>query len=181
VERQGAVDAITKAYMIEGDVAADQRQRRARGIEGRLRRRVQDIAEPGDRHPRLMKILPELRQSQHGLGDPARQHVEGDEFAHGQVSLNDEVSAEIKGQRGDDLANELDQLAGPVTERKHVKAGADIAGQLFFPAPLHLRLDRHRLQGLDGADALDQEGLVLGATVELLLQPPPEHRRDAGG
>ena len=51
------------------------------------------------------------------------------------------------------------------------KLARDIGGELLLPAPLHLRLDRHRLQRLDAGDAFDQEGLVLGAAVELLVEP----------
>src|SRR5947207_4375511 len=43
---------------------------------------------------------------------------------------------------------------------------------------LHLRLDRHRLQGLDAGEALDQERLVDGAALELLLHPRLQRRRD---
>ena len=57
------------------------------------------------------------------------------------------------------------------------EAGADIAGELLFPAPLHLRLDRHRLERLDAGDALDQKRLVLGAALEFLVEPAPEQRR----
>ena len=62
----------------------------------------------------------------------------------------------------------------------HAEAGGDIAGQLLLPAPLHLRLDRHRLQRLHTRHALDQEGLVLGAALELLVQPLAEQRRRCG-
>ena len=60
------------------------------------------------------------------------------------------------------------------------KLARDIGRELLFPAALHLRLDRHRLQGLDAGDALDQEGLVLGAAPELLVEPAAEERRHAG-
>jgi len=78
--------------------------------------------------------------------------------------------AGVLAQRGDQLADELHRLARPIAEREHVEAGADIACELLLPAPLHLRLDRHRLQRLDRADALDQERLVLRAAVELLVE-----------
>ena len=62
----------------------------------------------------------------------------------------------------------------------HAEAGGDVAGELLLPAALHLRLDRHRLQRLDAGDALDQEGLVLRAAPELLVEPPAEQRRRPG-
>ena len=57
------------------------------------------------------------------------------------------------------------------------KLARDVAGELLFPAAMHLRLDRHRLQRLDAGDALDQEGLVFGAARELFIEPPAEERR----
>ena len=94
--------------MLEGDVAADRRQRRAAGLEGRLGRRIEDIAEPRDRQPRLMEILPHLRQPQHRRADPAGQHVEGDQFADGEIAVDHQLGAEIQDRRGDQLADQLD-------------------------------------------------------------------------
>ena len=62
----------------------------------RLRRGVEDVAEPGDREPRLLEILPDLRQAQHRLRHPARQHVEGDQLADGQLAVDHELGAEIE-------------------------------------------------------------------------------------
>ena len=61
------VDAVAERDVLEHDVAADGRQRGARRIEGRLGRRVEDVAEPRHRQPRLMEILPDLREPQHRL------------------------------------------------------------------------------------------------------------------
>ena len=65
--------------MLEGDVTANRRERRAARIVDRLGGRVENIAEALNRQPRLMKILPGLRQAQHrrtdaahGAGDAAR-------------------------------------------------------------------------------------------------------------
>ncbi len=74
------------------------------GRIGRLRRRVENVAETRDRQPRLVKILPHLRQAQHRRADPARQHVEGDELADRQALLDDELGAEEERRRGDELA-----------------------------------------------------------------------------
>ncbi len=142
---------------------------------------VEDVAEPRDRDARLMEILPDLRQPQHRLRDPARQHVEGDQLADRQLAVDDELGAEIERERRHDLADELHRLARPVAEADSTrKLAADIGGELLLPAPLHLRLDRHRLQRLDAGDALDQEGLVLGAAVEFLIEAAAEQRRHAG-
>jgi hypothetical protein len=59
------------------------------------------------------------------------------------------------------------------------KGRADIAGKLVLPLALHLRLDRHRLEGLDPGDALNQKRLVLGAALKLLVEALPEQRRRA--
>ena len=58
-----------------------------------------------------------------------------------------------------------------------LKLAADIAGELLLPAPLHLRLDRHRLERLDAGDALHQERLILGAALEFHVEAAPEQRR----
>ena len=124
-----------------------------------------------------MEILPDLRQPQHRRADPAGQHVEGDELADRQAAVDDQLGAEIEDAGGDQLADELHHLARGVAEAEDPEARGDIAGELLFPAALHLRLDRHGLERLDAGHALDQEGLVLGAALEFLVEPPPEQRR----
>ena len=127
-----------------------------------------------------MKILPDLRETQHRRTHPARQDVEGDQFADRKAALDHEPSAAIKQACHHDLADELHRLACAVAEAQDPEARGDVAGELLLPPALHLRLDRHRLQRLDPGDALDQERLVLGAAAEFLIQPPPEQRRRRG-
>ncbi len=79
----------------------DRRQRRARRVVGRLGRGVEDVAEARDREPRLLEVLPDLGQPQDRLGDPAGQHVEGDELADRQLAVDHQVGAEIERERGD--------------------------------------------------------------------------------
>ena len=85
--------------MLEGDLAADRRQRRARRAERRLGRGVEDVAQPRDRQPRLMEILPDLRQPQHRRADAAGQHVEGDQLADRQVAVDHQLGAEKQDRR----------------------------------------------------------------------------------
>ena len=180
VQHFPSVDAIAEGDVVETDIAADRRQPRPRrrvkvGSAVVLRMSPSRC----DRQPRLVKILPDLRQTQHRRADPAGQHVEGDEFADRQAAFDHEPGAEIQDAGGDDLADELHQLARGVAETEDPKARRYIAGKLLFPAPLHLRFDRHRLERLDPGHALDQKGLVLGAAPEFFVEPPPEQRRHA--
>jgi hypothetical protein len=46
-------------------------------------------------------------------------------------------------------------LACGVTQADDPEARRDIAGKLFLPAPLHLRLERHGLERFDSGHALD--------------------------
>jgi hypothetical protein len=76
-----------------------------------------------------------------------------------------------------DLADELHHLARGVAEAHDPEARGYVTGELFFPAALRLRFDRHGLERLDPGHALDQKGLVLGVALEFLVQPPAEQRR----
>ena len=69
------------------------------GIEGRLRRGVENVAEPRDRQPGLVEILPDLREAQHRRADAAGQHVEGDELADREIAVDDELGAEKEDRR----------------------------------------------------------------------------------
>jgi hypothetical protein len=124
-----------------------------------------------------VKILPDLGEPQHRLGDPSRQHVERDQLTNRQVAFDHQMGAEIENESGDDFANQLNALAAPVSEREDPKARLHIGRELILPLPLHLRLDRHGLQRSDAGDALDQKGLVLGAALKFQLEPAAKDRR----
>jgi len=83
--------------------------------------------------------------------------------------IDDKVGAPEQDRDGHQFADQLHGVARRVAEREHSKTGADIAGELLLPAALHLRLHRHRLQGFDAVDALDEKGLVLGSAREFLV------------
>ncbi len=81
LEHFRSVDAVAERDVLEPDVADQRGKRGLRRVVGRLDRRVENIAQPRDRQARLMKVLPQPGEPQHRRADPARQHVEGDEFA----------------------------------------------------------------------------------------------------
>ena len=172
-----SVDAIAEGDVIERDVAADRRQPRARGRIGRLGGGVEDVAQPRDRQPRLMKVLPDLRKPQHRRAHPAGQHVEGHQLADRRAAVDDQLGTEIEDAAVTILLTSCTTWLAVLPRLQHPEARGDIAGELLFPAPLHLRLDRHGLERLDPGHALDQERLVLGAASEFLVQPPAEQRR----
>ena len=70
--------------------------------------------------------------------------------------------------------DKLNRLACCIAQADDAEARGHVTGKLFLPAALHLRLDRHGLQRLNAGDAFDQEGLVLCAAAELLVESPAE-------
>ena len=59
-----SVNPISKADVLEHNVAADRRQRRARLVENRLGGRVEDVTQSVDRDARLVEVLPDLGKPQ---------------------------------------------------------------------------------------------------------------------
>ena len=155
--------------MIERDLAFDTRRRGAVGIVTGLHRRIQDVAQSRHRDANLLELLPDLGQPENGAGNPAQQHVDRHQLAHRQRAVDHQPGTDPEHGGRQDLAHQVDSMAGDDAKLGHPEAGADIGRQLVFPAPLHLRFDGHGLEGLDAGDAFDQEGLVLGAPVELLV------------
>ena len=176
-EHLRTVDAIAEVDMLESDLTANGGKRRAPGTIGRLGRGVEDVAETFHRKPGLMKILPQLGEPQHRGGHAGRQHVERHELADRQASIDHEPCAEIQQRRHVELVDELHALACHVAEVDDPEACRNVAGELFFPAPLHLRLDGHRLERLDACDAFHQKRLVLCAALEFFVQPVAKQRR----
>ena len=162
--------------MFERDMTADRGERRASGTE-LVRHGVEDIAQPIDREASLMEVLPDLRQPEHRRAHAARKHIESDKLADRQIAADDELGAEIKGRGDDQLVDRLHRLAGRIIQADDLEARSHVACELLLPAALHLRFDRHGLQRLDPGDALDQEGLILGAAAEFLIEALAKHRR----
>ncbi len=127
-----------------------------------------------------MEILPNLREAKHRRAHPAGQDVERHELADREVAVDHQAGTEVEDAGGDDLADELSDLACSVAETEDPKTRRDIAGELLFPAPLHLRFDRHGLERLDAGDAFDQKSLVLRAALEFFVEPPSEQWCGAG-
>src|SRR5262249_56056002 len=103
-----AIDTIAKRNVIEFDTPADRRKPCASGRIGRLRGRVEDVAQPRDRQPRLVEILPKLGEPQYRRAHPSSQKIEGDEFADGEVAVDHEPGAAIQDARRNDLVDQLD-------------------------------------------------------------------------
>ena len=97
------------------------------------------------------------------------------------MPFDHQLGAQPQGAHGDELADEIGAFVRHGRERCGFESGGHIARQLGIPAALHLRLHRHALQRIDARDGLDQEGLVLRAAVELLVQPRAQERRDQQG
>ena len=143
--------------------------------------RVENVAQPVDRQPRLVELLPHLRKAQHRRADPGRQHLEGDQFADGEIAGNHQPCAKIERRRDHQLVDRLHRLAGVVVQIEDAEAGGDIAGELLLPASLHLRLDRHGFQRLDARDAFDKKRMVFRAAPEFFVEAAAKQRRSASG
>ena len=68
-------------------------------------------------HPgEVDSILPKLSQTQDGLRHPARQHIKGNQLAHGQIPIHDQFCAEIKCQTHGDFLDALYPLRGNIAK-----------------------------------------------------------------
>src|SRR4029078_3759375 len=138
VQDSRPIDAIAKGDMLEPDISADRGQSRARRHIGRLGSRVEDVTQPGDRETRLMKILPDLRETQNRRVEPDSQNVEGHKLADRHSSINNQPGAEIQQSGGDDFADELNHLARRIAEAQDLKAGAHATAELLLRTALAL-------------------------------------------
>ena len=142
----------------------------------RLDRSVEDVAQTIDGDADLVEILPHLDQPQDRTADLAREHGEGDQLADRHFVVDDEMGAEKQRNNGGRLVQKVGGLGCHIADLGGAKRRPHVARQLLFPAPLHYRLDCHRLYRLDPGDAFDQEGLVLGAAPEFLIEPAAKGR-----
>ena len=94
MQHLSSIDPVAEGDVLERDIAANWRQRGARRVERGLRRGVEDVAEARNRQPRLMEVLPDLRQAQHRRAHSPGQHVESNQLAHAQIAVDDELRPE---------------------------------------------------------------------------------------
>jgi hypothetical protein len=131
----GRVHTVSKTDVIESGISPDWGKRGTGTVKGRLGRHVEDIiAQTLDQDPRMVEILPHLRQPQNRLDDPPRQH-EGDEFADRELALDHEVRTKIERKCRDDLDDELNGLACPIAERQRRSSIA------LWPCKTHACID----------------------------------------
>ena len=94
-QRLGRVGTIAEADLVELDAALDRWKRRAVRVVFGFGRRVEHVAQPIDRDPDLLEILPQLGKAKDRGGDAARQHVEGNQRTDAQISGDHRLCPEI--------------------------------------------------------------------------------------
>ena len=172
----GGVRSVTERDLVEGDGTGKARQ--PGFLAGNLGPGVQDVAQAAHGNADLLKVVPQLGQAQNRRGHLPGQHVEGDQFADGHLVVDHQQRARPHDAGRDQLADERHATArhgGDIGDRQ---PGRDVGGQLLVPLLHPARLHRHGLHGVDAADGFDQEGLVLRALVELVVQAGADHRRE---
>ncbi len=88
LEHFQGIGPIPKVDIVERDATRDGRQAAPGG--GGFGGRVEDVAQALDGNAGLLEIGPQLRQPHDGLRHAAGQHIEGDELADTQLSLDDQ-------------------------------------------------------------------------------------------
>ncbi|MNZ26465.1 hypothetical protein D3C78_436570 [compost metagenome] len=175
-----AVRSVAEVHLVELDLPLERRQGATRGL-GQFGTSIEDVAQALHRDAGLLEVGPQLGQAHDRLGDTAGKHVEGDQLAYRKVAVDHQTRAQPQGGDGHQLADEADALVGEGGEGLGLEAGRHVTSQLVVPLTADLWLHRHRLEGVDAVDRLDQEGLVLRAAVEALLQAGAQQRRDEQG
>src|SRR3546814_14583269 len=96
-----------------------------------------------------------------------------------QLAFDDQLGPEKQDKDADQLLDQLDALLADVGQAGDTKGGGDVASELVVPGAGDARINRRGLDRTDAVDRFDQEGLVVGATGELLVQTLAQPRRDA--
>ena len=81
------------------------RRKRDLACRAWLYRLIEDITQPLNGNPHLLKILPQLRHTDHWARYPLRKHVKRNKAANGQRLINHRTGAEIKDRSHIELGN----------------------------------------------------------------------------
>ena len=136
-----------------------------------LARRVHDIAQALDGDGRLLELLPQADQLEHGLRKAAREHLKGDQHADGEAGLlHHHPGAGAKdGEREQLFEGMGDGLVG-VGELPGLEARVQVGGEIAAEAVVELGLHLQRLDGFQAGDVFGHERLVAGSQQELVVE-----------
>ena len=138
-------------------------------------RGVHDVADALHREIGLLELLPQADQAQHRLGQPAGEHLEGDQHADGEVgAVHDGIGADAQDRQGQRLLQTVGDDVVGVADLANLEAGAQVVCQVVAVASLELRFHLQRLHRLQARDVFGDERLVAGAEQELLIEPLAE-------
>ncbi len=176
----GAVRRVAEAHAIDLDAArALASTPRRCGV--RLCGRVHQVAEALYRDARLLELLPEAGQAQHGLHQPGGEHLECDQHADGELArLHHHQRAGAEQRERQALLDGGRGNAVVVGELAAVEARPQPRADVTAVALQQLRLHLQRLHRLHCGDVLGEERLVARAGVELRVEPAPQDRRHPG-
>jgi len=179
VEHQRPVVGIAELDVPEHDRALEVPKRH--GAARHLRGRVDDVADPLEREPRLLEVLPQVDKAQDGAAELRGEHLEGDELAHAQAVVEHEAHADGDHGERHELLQGLRGGDGDVAHVGEVEGRLDVVPEVVLPVADHPALEGHGLHRLDPRDGLDQEGLRHGPPVKLLVEPGLDVRRGNEG
>ncbi len=96
-----------------------------------------------------MKVLPHLRQAEHGRAHAPREDVECHQLTNRERSLNHKLRTEEQNSCCDQFVDELNKLTGVITQISDAKTCGHVTSKLLFPTALHMRLYGHGFQRFD--------------------------------
>ncbi|MDT4872413.1 hypothetical protein FQZ97_1075950 [compost metagenome] len=109
-----AIGLVGKAHSIKADLPLQRASSSAIGSGPGLRCGIHDGRQSLDGHTQLLNFLPQTRQLDDRRIDTAGQHIEGDQAADRQVSVNHLHGAHAQQNHHQRLAGKIGQLVGPV-------------------------------------------------------------------
>ena len=153
--RDGEADARQRrplgAGIAEGDrldlQAALDLQLRAGQPAAGLAALAQQLVEAADRLARLLELRPGARDLAHRRQGAGREDRGRHHYAHRHVPGHDHPRAEIDQHQRGQVLQGLGEAAGEVGDAARLQPGPGAAGEMALVAPLHVRLERQRLDG----------------------------------
>src|SRR5690606_26924871 len=99
---------------------------------------VENVAQPLNRYTGLLEAGPELSQANDGLRHPPCKHVEGDQFAHCKLAIDEQERAQPPRADRDQFGYQADALIREIGKVLGLEACRHIGGQLTVPTPTDL-------------------------------------------
>ena len=163
---------VPEGYMVYANVTTDIWQGGTSRIEGRFCLFIHDISQPLHGYPCLLEILPHIYKAHNRCNQLACQHLESNQLSYSDGIVHDVAGTYPENGQVKGLLQEQADSPGNIGKIDDGEHCPYITGQHILIPAQEVSLDAGTLDSADTGNGFNQEGIILGAYQEPLVDHP---------